>query len=414
MNEINTIISTALSRITEDLPNLNLLFEKKISRLNITKHQAYQILGLDKNTITPILDYSAKSVDIFNLLKIAEFLDIKDIELLTQIYCSNLSSERISELEKVKKANFIIKNFNLDILKKCGFLKGSINDFDAIEKTIINFFGLGSLYQYTDSEYSTLFSKTKRASPNKMLFFWLRSALYQFKKINNPYTYDREYLKDLITKIKPYCRDEDEGFVKVIKALYKAGVTVIVQPHLSTTQIRGATFIINEKPCIVITNLNDNYSSVWFALLHELCHALFDYELISENKFHLSLDSKTSEDIFFEEKIEEYANNFARDYFLQESQINYIIPFLNNPYLVNQYAAQQNIHASIIYNFCCWHLEHKHNKKQWAFYQKYFTPAKKMLSKVNLIPFDSLLLEETILKHKTNLETQNVLQYGEN
>ena len=37
-------------------------------------NQAYQVLGLDKKTVEPILDQSAKTVDVLNIIKIAEFL----------------------------------------------------------------------------------------------------------------------------------------------------------------------------------------------------------------------------------------------------------------------------------------------------------------------------------------------------
>jgi HTH-type transcriptional regulator / antitoxin HigA len=411
MGTYNTIISKALSKLTDQgMPNLNELYEEKINQLGITKHQANQIIGLDKNTITPILDYSAKTIDLFHLLKIAEFLDIENIEFLTQLYSSKLSVEKIAELEKVKKANFIIKNFNLDGLKKCGFLKGSINDFNEIERNIVAYFNLPLLYDYTDSKYSPLFSRTKRASKNnKMLFFWIRSAIHQFNKIDNKNNFDRAYLKDLIAKVKPFTIDEEYGFLKVIRALYKAGVTVIIQPYLSTTQIRGATFIIKDKPYIVLTNLNDRYPTIWFALLHELCHVLFDYDSIKENTFHLTMDEKIG-DIFFDEKIEEYANEFARDYFLQESQIKYITPFINNPFMVNEYAKKQNIHPSLIYAFYCWNMEHTNNKKVWSFYQQYFPTTKKMLTHINLIPFDIEKLEGIIIEHKTILESQNIPQ----
>lgn len=405
MNFADTIISQAFQNFDEpgELLPLNRLFDEKIAELGITRHQAYQVLGLDKKTVDPILDQSAKTVDVLNIIKIAEFLDIRRIDQLIQHYTNNLTTDRVREMEEVRRANFIVKHFNLDALKKAGFIT-SINDFTEIERKINTFFGFKSIYEYADARFKPMFSKTKRASQtqNKMLDFWILSAVSQFEKIKNPYEYEREYLKELITKFKAYSTDEEDGLRKVIRALYKAGVTVIYQPHLSTTQIRGATFVINGKPCIVLTDLNDRYPTVWFALMHELCHVIFDFEKLSAG-FHLTLDN-TVGDLFLDEKIEDFANSFARDYFLSESQLRYMSPLINNPYMVSNYAKQIEVHPSLIYAFYCWNQEHRHNKKVWALYAKYFPSAKKVLSGINVTPFDFDTLEESIIEVKKVLE----------
>jgi HTH-type transcriptional regulator/antitoxin HigA len=405
MNFADTIISQAFQNFDEpgELLPLNRLFDEKIVELGITRHQAYQVLGLDKKTVDPILDQSAKTVDVLNIIKIAEFLDIHRIDKLIQHYTNNLTTDRVKEMEGVRRANFIVKHFNLDALKKAGFIT-SINDFAEIERKITTFFGFNSIFDYADARFRPMFSKTKRASQtqNKMLDFWILSAVSQFEKIKNPFEYDREYLKELITKFKAYSTDEEDGLRKVIRALYKAGVTVIYQPHLSTTQIRGATFVIKDKPCIVLTDLNDRYPTVWFALMHELCHVIFDFEKLSAG-FHLTLDN-TVGDLFLDEKIEDFANGFARDYFLSESQLRYMSPFINNPYMVSNYAKQIEVHTSLIYAFYCWNMEHKHNKKVWGLYGKYFPSAKKVLSGINVTPFDFDTLEESIIEVKKVLE----------
>lgn len=88
--------------------------------------------------------------------------------------------------------------------------------------------------------------------------FWVKSAYQTFKVIDNPHDYDREKLKDLIIKMKPYSQDVRDGLYTVCRALYSTGVTLIFQDYLSTTQVRGGTFIINSKPCVVITDFNKN------------------------------------------------------------------------------------------------------------------------------------------------------------
>lgn len=113
----------------------------------------------------------------------------------------------------------------------------------------------------------------------------------------------------MIVKIKPYSQDITNGLLTVCRALYNIGVTVIFQNYLTTTQVRGATFIINEKPSVVITDFNKNYPTLWFTLLHELNHVLFDFDTIEKSSYHLSDDN----DLFL---IEDQANTFCKKFFL--------------------------------------------------------------------------------------------------
>ena len=92
--------------------------------------------------------------------------------------------------------------------------------------------------------------------------FWVDSAYRVFKDIANPNEYNREDLKNIIIKVKPYSQDVNDGLLIVCKALYHCGVTVIAQELLPTTQVRGGTFVINDKPCIVLTDYRKSYPTV--------------------------------------------------------------------------------------------------------------------------------------------------------
>jgi HTH-type transcriptional regulator/antitoxin HigA len=101
-----------------------------------------------------------------------------------------------------------------------------------------------------------------------MKAFWVASAYQCFKSIDNPNEYDREALKDIIVKIKPYCQDAENGLFTVCKTLYNVGVTLIFQNHLTLTQIRGGktagkqkrefTFLTNSKGTVARVALKLN------------------------------------------------------------------------------------------------------------------------------------------------------------
>ncbi len=84
-----------------------------------------------------------------------------------------------------------------------------------------------------------LFSRTKRLFSDKMMKFWIDAAYRMFELINNPNPYDREAVKDVVAKAKPYCQDATDGLFKVCRALYAQGVTVIESELLAGTQVRG-------------------------------------------------------------------------------------------------------------------------------------------------------------------------------
>ena len=174
---------------------------------------------------------------------------------------------------------------------------------------------LTGFYNFSDAKASVNFSRnwiprysrTKRKHVDKMKDFWVRSAYACFSMINNPNDYKREGLKDIIVKIRPYCQDVENGLATVCKALYNVGVTVIVQNQLTLTQVRGGIFLVNNNPCIVLTDLNKRYTTLWETLLHELHHVLYDLKSVSL-RYHITGDPDL---LLIEDKAEEFARDIS-------------------------------------------------------------------------------------------------------
>lgn len=348
------------------------LIDIKKEELNISSdRQLSSLLGINKDTLSRIIKGDSKKVDLISFLKISNFLNM-DISKVIKLYVSSLKPELIEEIENNRKANFIIRNFDLDALKKIGFIK-SKSDFKAIEKRIINFFDINDIFEYDSHVAFPLFSKSKRASKDLMNDFWIKSAYLQFEQINNPNDFDYSVLEDIIPKIRPYTQLEKIGLLQVIKTLYLAGVTVIVQKYITKTSVKGACFIVNNKPCIVLTDYMERYDLVWFTLLHELCHVLYDMDDLIKNKYHLSGES----DLLLLN--EERANKFARTILFSEEKLNYISPLIDNRQMVLSYAKEQSIHPSIIYGFYLFRNSHR-SKSLYPKYRKYLISSKNALS----------------------------------
>jgi len=370
--------------------NLSLkeMFNERLKELDLSQKQAEALLGIEYRSLNGILNKTAKRVDIINLLKLSEFLGILPEKILTHYAIKEMNPESVEELHRAKRHSFIVNNFDLSALKKSKFINGKIN-IDEAEKRIVKFFGLRSIFDYSHLFYSPAFSRTKRTSNSLMRDFWVKSAFQHFIKLKNPNKYDRDALVELMPKIKPYTTNEKNGIITVIKALYHIGITIIYQPHLPSVQVRGATYIIEGKPCIVLTNLYENYPTIWFALLHELHHVLYDFDDIEKRNYHLSGEP----DLFLLQ--ESKANEFAREYFLSYEKSNYIFPFIDERIIVEQYAQENEIHSSIIYLF----YQHDQTKmgKTWdGRFNRYVPDISTSLKEINTNVWQSETIEESV------------------
>lgn len=389
-------IESILNTIFSDTDyNIKDVFEKKLIEYNLSRTMALKLLNIDKNVFDDILNGTAKQPNLIHIVKIAEFLDL-EVNDFIKIVLKNQSTENISAIDNARKATFIVKNFDVRALIKIGFFERNYTTEDLVNK-VLNYFGYTSIKEFETQLEAPLYSRVRKNHSEKMTDFWIKSAYQTFITINNPNEYNRERLKDLIVKIKPYSQDVSNGLLTVCRALYNVGVTVIFQNYLNTTQVRGATFIINDKPCIVITDFNKNYPTLWFTLLHEINHVLFDYDTIEKSSYHLSDDK----DLFL---IEDQANSFARNFFLSEEKFNYIKGYINNPYFVSKFANEIEVHPSIVYSFFTWYQKELYSKNYHAAFREFYPDYNSAISKLNPITWNESSIKEASEKIKSVLE----------
>jgi Zn-dependent peptidase ImmA (M78 family) len=369
--------------------SLRQLFDQRISELELKESNVVTLLGMERKTLIGILDRTTKRVDIINIIKLSKFLNLKTDQLL-QLFVAELSPDAIGDLERANKSSFIINHFDLSNLKKGKFIH-SKSDLDEIENRIVSFFGWENIFDYEKAVFNPAYSKPKKSPHTLMREFWVASAHAHFKKINNPNPYNRDALVDLLPKIKPYTRNIENGLITVIRALYNVGVTVIYQPHLPTVQVRGATFVIDGKPCIVLTDLYKKYPTIWFGLLHELCHCLYDMDDIEKYMYHLTGEP----DLFLIQ--EDEANSFARDFLFSKEQQKYIFPFIEDEFIVQQFAEENEIHSSIIYAFYLFNMTNEHKKSMWYGKLNAHIPKSTLAVKnINVNVWDRESIEESV------------------
>lgn len=389
-------IESLLNSIFSDAEyNIKDVFEQKLIEYNLSRTKALKLLNIDKDVFDEILNGTAKQPNLIHIVKIAEFLGV-EVNNFINVVLKNQSLENISAIDSARKATFIVKNFDVKALTKLGFFNSEFSTEELVKK-VLDYFGYTTINEFEEQLDEPLYSKVKKNHSDKMKDFWIKSAYQTFKVINNPNEYNRERLKDLIVKIKPYSQDVTNGLLTVCRALYNIGVTVIFQNYLTTTQVRGATFIINEKPCVVITDFNKNYPTLWFTLLHELNHVLFDFDTIEKSSYHLSDDN----DLFL---IEDQANTFARNFFMSEEKFQYIKKYINNPYLVSKFANEIEVHPSIVYSFFTWYQKELYGKNYHAAFKQFFPDYSNAVEKLNPITWNEISIKEISEKIKSVLE----------
>lgn len=342
---INQLINNAFQVHTGTLREL---FDQKLRALDLAPTAVLPIIGISNyRTLNGILDGTQKMVDFTNVLKIATFLQQPN-ELIIKLYLEALERSFPGTITAPPNIKFLKENFDLAALKKAGFID-NISDFDAIEKKLVTFLGLRKIEDYRKPEMNVAFSAGLVKPKNELnRALWIYTAKLTFEDIGNPYEYSRQALVEYFPNIRFNSIDVELGLISVIKDLYKLGVTVIYQPPLPTLQLRGATFAVDDKPCIVLTNYVGFYPTLWFALVHELFHVLFDWEEIRSNTYHLSDDENN--ELVVKNK-EREADNFAREYLFSADKINYIKAHLHNEVFVKDYALRNHVHHSFPYVF---------------------------------------------------------------
>jgi HTH-type transcriptional regulator / antitoxin HigA len=398
MNQENELINNIYNLLSSsNTPQIKDLLLKKCEELNLSQRRLSNIIGIERKSLQRILDGEAQKIDIVTFLKLSQFLKI-DMQNLMQIYVSKLTPESIKEIESTRKASFILHNFDLEILKKQNFIT-DVKNFQAIEQRIKSFFKLDSLFEYSQFAQAAYFSRVQRSNSDKMLNFWISLVFHQIKNLVNPNKYNRELLKAIIPKIRGLTRDEENGLKRVAICLYEAGITIFFQSYLSKTNIRGATFIYNGKPYIVLTDHNKRYDSIWFSLVHEIYHVLQDFKQIQKLTYHITGES----DLFIDSLAEENANEFARELLLPSEKLKYIIDFLDVPAYVEDFAKKNNVHPAIIYGF---YLFNKDKNKEYVKYQRNLLRSDHAVQNLLIEPWSKKDIEEiteqinTIYKEK--------------
>jgi HTH-type transcriptional regulator/antitoxin HigA len=358
LSNIDRILNSALAPKgwIDTLPLLQ-LFNERIDQIGISKNQAIKIMDIETKSFDAFMQGGSTKIDFLTIIKLATFLEIAP-SIFIDKFLSKVYEENNLTIERTKVRNHIVKHFDLDSLRNSGFIE-TVNDFEHIERKILEFFGYTSIFQYKSNIEMPVYSKGKVSSNEKSLKFWVNMAYATFEKIYNPNEFDRQGLIKVFPSLRAYSLNVENGLLQIFKLLFKLGVTVVFIPKMyKNLHVRAATFCINDKPCIAITNYKDFYPTLWFSLFHELYHVLYEWDEIveSEGSAHISAGMSTGT------IDEDAANAFAARYLFDDEKMELVKPFIYDRAYVAKVARGYNVHESIVYGIYTYKYASQDNK----------------------------------------------------
>ena len=358
-NDVERILGKVFDNKNTTLKDL---FNSSLVREGLTFSGALTKLRTEHRALNGVFEASQKHHDLLMLDRLAKFLEIPTGTLVEELI-AQLQVTFADELQTIEKELFIKNSFDLPYLKKIGLID-NLRDLAHVEERLVAHFGYSSIFEYGRETIGVAFSSGNRKS--KSLFgktFWAEQSLKLLNTVTNYFEYDRDALKEYIPLIRWHSTNVKRGLSQVIRDLFKLGITVIVRPRLPNVDARGATFATkDDKPAIVLTNYSDLYPSLWFALLHELHHVLFDWSHIREVTYHITGEL----DLFSKQEVE--ADDFANTILLPDSKFKIVKPHIDNQTFVEEFARANQMHSSVVYARYCWAMQDS-DKKVWAKYR---------------------------------------------
>lgn len=297
-------------------------------------------------------------IDMKQALLIKELFNLSEKELISA-YNYDMN---ISNLDITREISYVYRNFDINTLRKIGIIKKSkMNEY---ADQLCNFFGFNTIYEYETIKIGgSMFSKSRinvtEVKEKKMVEFWLKCSQLFFTKTKNPFEYDRELVIEFLKRAKEYTLDIEHGLEKVVLILFRLGVTVLVQEYVANTTSFGVSMIIDNKPCIVITDMNKQYHKLWMNLFHELYHILNDWDILDKVNYHIS-DRNEPELLFNEEQADEFSRNILINPSIQKE----LHKIISMRYKVNTLASKLSIDPSIVYGVYLEGLQNGAKKKR--------------------------------------------------
>jgi HTH-type transcriptional regulator/antitoxin HigA len=188
---------------------------------------------------------------------------------------------------------------------------------------------------------------------------WTSKVLSEAQQIirdNNVAAYNKNDLSEERLSELFKLSSQPNGVNEVISALRKLGIIVVIEPHLPSTRLDGATLFTDDNVVIGLTIRFDRLDNFWFTLAHELAHAYLhsesDYSAFFDQLFNEGAETS---------QLENEADALAGELLIptdtwKASSLRYG----STPTLVKIFADKIGVHPSVIAGRI------RHDSKDWS------------------------------------------------
>lgn len=182
------------------------------------------------------------------------------------------------------------------------------------------------------------------------------SEALQIIKDNNVSAYDKNSLSEERLGELFKLSSKSDGVNEVISALRELGIVVVIEPHLPSTRLDGATLFIDNNIVIGLTIRFDRLDNFWFTLAHELAHAYIhsesDYSAFFDQLFNEGAETS---------RLESEADALAGELLIPtDTWKTSPLRYGSTPTLVKIFADKIGVHPSVVAGRI------RHDSKDWS------------------------------------------------
>jgi len=169
------------------------------------------------------------------------------------------------------------------------------------------FYGVASLDNLPQvRSYAPAFRKSKHKNlSQEALAAWLRAGTLLAEQIETK-PFDKKALKALLPELRKLTLNRASFQQKLTQMLAKAGVALVILPHLAKTYTHGATFWVSPEKAVLMMTIRGSWADIfWFSLFHEIAHIL----LHDKRRIFLEDGEADKETKQQEQQADEFASN---------------------------------------------------------------------------------------------------------
>lgn len=245
--------------------------------MGMTSKEFSMRTGISERTLSAIMNEKGK-VTFDVAYKLSVYFDSSInywINLQNQYDMFLKENEQRIELEDDWK---LIKNLKKYLLEN-DYISNE-DDKESIVHKIRKLVGVNNLQLLTKKDSFVCLKKQQSKSESDIFLqnFWIALALNQSRK-KKTMNYDKEKLKESINEIRSLIRLDSNVFLpRLQNILYSCGISFVLLPYLSKSNIYGATkWLSKDNVMLAISNRSGKADLFWFTLFHEISHVLMEH-----------------------------------------------------------------------------------------------------------------------------------------